>query len=327
MKATKLIAPCAAALLSLSATAASAQVPQNGILYGCYNKSNGGVRFIDPSHTSQCKGGEEGPVAWVDYATFKALEDRVAALESSLAPLAQHVSVNPDSVNGLPGPHVTFSGVNVWIQSGSGATDDNAGGDPLLLSGLGNLIVGYNASRNPGEPDLRSGSHNLIVGDQNDFTSWGGVVFGSRNSIKGDYAVVSGGGGNEARASRSSVTGGGSNVVAGRSASITGGAGNWVSGDNASVSGGQGNYATGTGSSVSGGRYNQASGPQASVCGGLFNYATANYSSVSGGNHNRAEGNSSSVSGGFQITQATMYGWSAGSVGATTLTSTNVASP
>jgi hypothetical protein len=327
MKTTKLIAPCAAVLLSLSATAGSAQVPQNGIYYGCYNVGNTFVRLIDPSREQSCRAGEKGPIAWVDYATFKALEDRVAALESSLAPLAQHVTVNQDPVNGLPGPNVVFTGANVWIQSGSGATDDNAGGDPLLLSGLGNLIVGYNASRNPREPDLRSGSHNLIVGDQNDFTSWGGVVFGSRNSVKGEYAVVSGGGGNEARASRSSVTGGGGNVVAGRSASITGGAGNWVSGDNASVSGGQGNYATGTGSSVSGGRYNQASGTQASVCGGLFNYATANYSSVSGGNHNRAEANSSSVSGGFQITQATMNGWSAGSAGATTLPSTNVTSP
>src|SRR5204863_296283 len=54
---------------------------------------------------------------------------------------------------------VIFSGANVYVQSGSGATDG-------AVNGLGNLIVGYDETADYlgyGESD-RSGSHNLVVG-------------------------------------------------------------------------------------------------------------------------------------------------------------------
>jgi hypothetical protein len=83
-----------------------------------------------------------------------------------------------------------------------------------------------------------------------------------------------------------------------------------------------GNYA-----SVSGGGFNTASGFVASVSGGGFNTASGFVASVSGGVTNTASGFYASVSGGALITQSTLAGWSAGSEGATTLTSTNVRSP
>ena len=58
------------------------------------------------------------------------------------------------------GKDVFFTGVNVHIVSGSGSTDDGG-----TLSGLGNLILGYNALGNDlGAGDVRTGSHNLVLG-------------------------------------------------------------------------------------------------------------------------------------------------------------------
>src|SRR2546430_1871826 len=87
-------------------------------------------------------------------AGVSALQDQVAALQSQMAPLqndrvthhdavmdlAPYVSVDPHPINGVAGPHVIFTGVNVHIRSGSGATEDDT-------TNLGNLIVGYNEPR------------------------------------------------------------------------------------------------------------------------------------------------------------------------------------
>src|SRR5262249_31716375 len=68
------------------------------------------------------------------------------------------------------GRTVRFSGVNVQIVSGAGATD-------APENGVGNVIIGYNETRPTGGDD-RSGSHNLVVGSRNNYTSHGGVVGG-----------------------------------------------------------------------------------------------------------------------------------------------------
>src|SRR5262249_22206582 len=89
------------------------------------------------------------------------------------------------------GKYTKFTGCNVYVQSGSGSTDDNtsSGGS---LTGLGNLIIGYNAPQ--GNPwDIRTGSHNLILGDYNNYSSYGGLVAGSYNTVSGAYASISGG--------------------------------------------------------------------------------------------------------------------------------------
>lgn len=108
-----------------------------------------------------------------------------------------HVTVEPNDINGLEGPHVIFTGVNIHVRSGFGFTDD-AG------SGSGNLIVGYNENLF-GNP--RTGAHNLVVGAGHDYSSCGGFVAGFGNTISGRYASVSGGAENTARGNVSSVSG------------------------------------------------------------------------------------------------------------------------
>ena len=83
----------------------------------------------------------------------------------------------------IVGTDAYFSGFNVHIQSGTGATDGP-------LNGRGNLIVGYNKASNG---QTRTGSHNLIVGDEHEYTSFGGFVAGLANRVTGVYASVSGG--------------------------------------------------------------------------------------------------------------------------------------
>jgi len=145
-------------------------------------------------------------------AQIAAMQAKIATMESSpttggggIPDLEKYVSINPDVMNGVKGPHIIFKGVNVHVQSGSGSTVDTT-------SGLGNLIVGYN------EPDplvgltLRNGSHNLVGGRMNYFPSFGGVVFGANNRISGQYSAILGGGQNTASGQYSTVYGGQLNV-------------------------------------------------------------------------------------------------------------------
>jgi hypothetical protein len=110
-------------------------------------------------------------------------------------------------------PALFITGANVYIQDGTGSTDST--------SGLGNLIVGYNALRDSN--NARTGAHNLILGDKNNYTSYGGLVAGLGNTISDIYALVSGGQGNTASGSYASVSGGNANVASGFIASVSGG--------------------------------------------------------------------------------------------------------
>lgn len=133
-------------------------------------------------------------------ARLKALETTPASTPSSspaLAELAKYISVDLNIRNGVKGPHVIFHHANVHVESGSGTTFE-AGG----LTGLGNLIVGYNEGN-----VSRVGSHNLVVGPSHAFTSTGGVVFGENNSISAKSAAVLGGLQNHNEGERSSILG------------------------------------------------------------------------------------------------------------------------
>lgn len=174
-------------------------------------------------------------------ARLDALEADNIALRSAVATLESKTSAM--SVVDA-GATVRFSGVNVQVVDGSGDT----GG---VVNGRGNLIVGYNEDASTAE--VRSGSHNLVVGDDNDYTSFGGVVFGSSNNITGEYATVTGGSVNTASGQSSSVSGGNENVASSRDASVSGGDSNEASGNQSSVHGGFNNDATGTRASISGG--------------------------------------------------------------------------
>ena len=98
------------------------------------------------------------------------------------------------------GDDFVFTGVNVHVRSGSGATDGS-------VNGLGNLIVGYDELRGSGLDD-KTGSHNLVVGPTHNYSSYGGLVAGCRNAVSGIYASVSGGSNNAASNECASVSGG-----------------------------------------------------------------------------------------------------------------------
>ncbi len=231
---------------------------------------------------------------------------------------------------------VRFDGVNVHVRNGAGSQSE--------INGTGNLIVGYDEVS--AEDLNQTGSHNLVVGADHSYTSHGGAVFGSGNSISSPYATVTGGQSNTASGDFSSVSGGERNEASGNYSSVSGGDSNMANGDFSSVSGGERNEANGNYSSVSGGRQNTASannssvsggwnneasglhssvsggftnvasGDQASVCGGQTNTASGDFSSVSGGEGNEASGNSTSVSGGLNRSLSSDHHWRAGNTSA-----------
>ena len=192
--------------------------------------------------------------------TVTALQNQVNTLQTQLTAaqpvlaLAPFVSVDPNPANGVIGPNIKFTGANIHILSGSGATSDN--GNP---TGLGNLIIGYDDDKKFGVsilgPGDRGGSHNLVIGDHNRFTmaAFGGLVagnfnaisnsetvcFGNSNSASGLASTVIGDGGNTASATQSVVCGGIGNTAGNTYAVVTGGAQNTANGDASVIIGGE----------------------------------------------------------------------------------------
>lgn len=213
-------------------------------------------------------------------------------------------------------PTVQFSGINVQIVSGAGATN-------AAVNGKGNLVLGYDES-----PGAQTGSHDLVLGMHQTYTSFADVVggygsnvsgtysaaFGEANKAKGTASLV-GGDDNTASAIGSTAIGGFDNTVTSGYGSVTGGCSNLVgtgtlsqssncsaskfADDFATISGGTANIARAIDASVLGGFSNAAGGASAAVSGGTDNVASGVASSVSGGNTGQAEGDSASLSGGF----------------------------
>jgi hypothetical protein len=161
-------------------------------------------------------------------AQISALQAKVVTLESKptsgggLPDLDKYVSIHTSPINGVNGPHIIFKGVNVHVQSGSGATVDT--------TGLGNLIIGYNET-DPAVGLIRTGSHNLVSGEMNSFSSSSGLVFGLRNSIRGQHATILSGERNVASGQYSSILGGGLNTASGQYSTVYGGQQNTSSTD------------------------------------------------------------------------------------------------
>ena len=158
------------------------------------------------------------------------LEAQVEVLTAALQEaqeILQYVRVETEEINRLAGPHLIIEGVNVHVRSGSGNTrDDCSFSDPICesLTGLGNLILGYNGFPPPWLPVVvRTGSHNLVVGDYHSYSSVAGLVAGFGNKITGSYTSVTGGTENEASGLVSSVSGGHRNLASGGAASVSGG--------------------------------------------------------------------------------------------------------
>ena len=127
-----------------------------------------------------------------------------------LTELAKYVTVVPGDLNGVKGPHVVFTGVNLHLRSGHDATNDGG-----ALSGLGNLIVGYNEAQSipvvydvEGCDRLLTGSHNIVMGNGNFFTSYGGLVVGTNHCITSPNTSILAGDTNEAHGPNSAILGG-----------------------------------------------------------------------------------------------------------------------
>jgi len=223
--------------------------------------------------------------------------------------------------SGIDGkPTFRFSGCNVQVVNGMGST--------ATTNGEGNLVIGYDENDHgkcsfpvPGpetkafcelfggtwtaEPYAQTGSHDLILGDQQEFTSYAGIIAGQENSISAPFASITGGRFNKASEYWASVSGGDGNTASGAAASVSGGAGNRATSQGSSVSGGAENSAEGgEESSVSGGKENTASGEWASVSAGRGNSASGNWASVSGGQENKASSDYTSVLGGKMVEAA-----------------------
>lgn len=232
--------------------------------------------------------------------TIDELETQVLALQALLSGVERN------------GDNLVFSGMNLQVNNGSGATDGN-------INGLGNIIIGYNEDIFPyqgffGPSSLKTGSHNLVVGKGNNYESFGGIVSGLNNWISADYSNISGGERNQAFGAFSSVFAGSQNVALGIGASVGGGQKNSasgafstsfgglqnkVTGDYGSSLGGLQNQASGNFSSTTSGSLNKAIGVGSGITGGLDNQATGDYANVNGGLNNRSTGIISSVSGGL----------------------------
>jgi hypothetical protein len=236
------------------------------------------------------------------------LRTQLTAVQSNHALLLDpFVSVDPNPEIGVIGPNIIFSGANIHIVSGSGATDDKGN-----TTGLGNLIIGYDedpinpltgddsdglpimqapgfpTALNPGD---RSGSHNLVIGGGNRFTGVGGFVAGERNTVNGFGTSVSGGFNNTASGLFASVSGGVRNTAGAQFSSISGGGFNFTE--------------LSSGPSISGGFSNTVSGPFASVFGGYSNGASNEFAIVVGGVQNTAGGLGSVVLGGQGVSTST----------------------
>lgn len=270
-------------------------------------------------------------------AALQQLQSAVASLQGKVSTLQTTVAAQDCALallraklkyQSVEGQQVIFSGCNVHIVNGLGATDGNPGGTgATMVNGLGNLVLGYNARRHD-HTDDRSGSHNLVLGDAQTYTSYAGILAGYHATVTAPYASVTGGYNNKANAPFASVTGGQDNIAHNYAASVTGGFSNSASaaygsvtgglqnradGYAASVLGGYGNTASGLYCAVTGGQLNNASGDFAAVTGGQFNNASGDTASVTGGLSGAAVGALSSVSGGSGVVEQDQHGWAGGS--------------
>lgn len=248
-------------------------------------------------------------------AEIDALQARVDQLEADSVPgLGDYLTVDTTSDS------ILFEGANVYIQSGSGATNG-------AVNGLGNLVIGYDENLidvyGPSYENDRSGSHNLVLGMYNSYSSYGGILAAYWSSIGAEYATVLGSQSSNATGPHSVVLGGYSNQATGDYAVVAGGYGNSASGDSSSVmsgaynastgllatvSAGYDNWSTGTATVISGGGGGQATANGSVISGGYYNTSSGFYSTVAGGALNTASGNYSTVLGGYYASNSTEFG-------------------
>ena len=131
-----------------------------------------------------------------------------------LTELANYLTINPNAMNGLAGPHIILTGANLHVRNGQGGTYFSS-------TGVGNIIVGYNAIVLGTE--TRLGSHNIVIGDAHSYPSMGGFVAGFANKAMGIATSVGGGEFNTADQQMSTVSGGFGNTATAMDSTVSGG--------------------------------------------------------------------------------------------------------
>src|SRR5262249_55545936 len=97
------------------------------------------------------------------------------------------------------GVDLIVKGCNLHVQSGGGATRAE-------VTGWANRIIANNDTF-PGT-NVRPGSHNLVIGQNHPYTSFGGLLAGTSNSVTGPAGSVTGGSENTSGGIQTSVSGG-----------------------------------------------------------------------------------------------------------------------
>lgn len=171
---------------------------------------------------------------------------------------------------------------------------DNVG-DPPITMGKGNFGSG---NLNPGLQAFVAGSHNRVRGEYAVVSGGGGEAEADSNSASGNYSAIGGGLGNLAIATTAVIAGGENNQASGNASTVGGGFQNNATGIVSTIGGGIFNAANGTESTIAGGRQNTADGDHAVIGGGEENTATGPYSSIGGGNLNQTEDEFVTIGGG-----------------------------
>lgn len=212
---------------------------------------------------------------------------------------------------------LVVDGCNLHVQNGVGQTG--------TINSYGNLIIGYNKN----EVSTRTGSHNLILGDLHEYTSTGGIVSGTENTLSAPGATILSSGQSHANFVSATIIGADRGIADGNViliggqrnygsaaahfSAVVGGVENHVTGSSSVVIAGTMNTATGGNSLVCGGSENTAGGSSDVACGGSRNTSTGSRSVLVGGNQNAAAGANGIVTGGQHCDiGATGNKWAAG---------------
>ncbi len=182
---------------------------------------------------------------------LKAIRDRHSLQVASLATLIAAGQAQQTVVNGympiattMP---VIFSTLSIsgknMVLTGSNLQVRNSANPAAAANGLGNLIIGFNASDGS---QTRTGSHNIVIGDYHSYTSSNGFVGGQRNRLYGSYASILAGYNNEAYGEYAVIATGTSNRASNQASTILTGNGGWVSAAKALVGTGTQNVAQGS---------------------------------------------------------------------------------
>ncbi|MEO0083361.1 MAG: hypothetical protein ABIK33_03110 [candidate division WOR-3 bacterium] len=250
---------------------------------GVYGKSDDGFG-VKAQSTSGTALIVEGTSEFTGQITSTAT-DRTAPI--SVASTAVCPNLNADLLDGYHASELMGTGVYLPLAGGTMTGPITNTGDPEITMGKGNFGSG---NINSGTMAFVAGKNNRARGDYSVVSGGGGPTLADSNSAIGYYATVCGGTANSASGWGASVGGGWGNWAKALYATVSGGAQNYANYSRATVSGGQGNIADNEYATIGGGSSNRASGLHSTVCGGNYNCAFGEYATVAGGRYDTSYG-------------------------------------